>query len=53
MNLAAALIYWVIVALWLTILGTIIFFYVTDQQTAKAICGRRCQQEARLLQPPS
>jgi multidrug resistance efflux pump len=25
----------------------------SDQQTAKAICGRRCQQEARLPQPPS
>ena len=23
----------------------------SDQQTAKAICGRRCQQEARLPQP--
>ena len=30
MNLAAALIYWVIVALWLTILGTIVFFYVRN-----------------------
>jgi diguanylate cyclase (GGDEF)-like protein len=29
-NLAAALIYWVIVALWLTILGTIVFFYVRN-----------------------
>jgi multidrug resistance efflux pump len=25
----------------------------SDQQTAKAICGRRCQQEARLPRPPS
>jgi len=33
MNLAAALIYWVIVALWLTILGTIIFFYVRNPHT--------------------
>ena len=30
MSLAAALIYWVIVALWLTILGTIVFFYVRN-----------------------
>jgi diguanylate cyclase (GGDEF)-like protein len=29
-SLAAALIYWVIVALWLTILGTIVFFYVRN-----------------------
>ena len=33
MNLSAALIYWVIVALWLTILGTIIFFYVRNPHT--------------------
>ena len=31
--MAAALIYWVIVALWLTILGTIIFFYVRNPHT--------------------
>ena len=30
MSLAAALIYWVIVALWLTVLATIIFFYVRN-----------------------
>jgi diguanylate cyclase (GGDEF)-like protein len=30
MSLAAALIYWVIVTLWLTILGTIVFFYVRN-----------------------
>jgi len=29
-SLAAALIYWVIVALWLTILGTIVYFYVRN-----------------------
>jgi hypothetical protein len=33
MNLAAASIYWVIVALWLTIFGTIIFFYVRNPYT--------------------
>jgi diguanylate cyclase (GGDEF)-like protein len=32
-NLAAALIYWLIVALWLTILSTIIFFYVRNPHT--------------------
>lgn len=30
MSLAAALIYWVIVALWLTVLGTIVFFYTRN-----------------------
>ncbi len=30
MHLYAALIYWVIVSLWLTVLGTIIFFYVRN-----------------------
>jgi diguanylate cyclase (GGDEF)-like protein len=30
MNLAAALIYWAIVALWLTVLGTIVYFYVRN-----------------------
>jgi diguanylate cyclase (GGDEF)-like protein len=30
MSLFAALIYWVIVAIWLTVLGTIIFFYVRN-----------------------
>jgi diguanylate cyclase (GGDEF)-like protein len=30
MNLAAALVYWGIVVLWLTILGTIIFFYIRN-----------------------
>ena len=30
MSLVAALIYWVIVALWLTVLGTVIFFYVRN-----------------------
>jgi diguanylate cyclase (GGDEF)-like protein len=29
-SLAAALIYWVIVALWLTVLGTIVFFYIRN-----------------------
>jgi diguanylate cyclase (GGDEF)-like protein len=33
MNLAAALIYWAIVALWLTILGTIVFFYIRNPHT--------------------
>jgi diguanylate cyclase (GGDEF)-like protein len=33
MNLAAALIYWAIVALWLTILSTIIYFYVRNPIT--------------------
>jgi diguanylate cyclase (GGDEF)-like protein len=32
LSVAAALIYWVIVALWLTVLGTIIFFYVRNPQ---------------------
>jgi hypothetical protein len=30
MQLFAALIYWVIVSLWLTVLGTIIFFYIRN-----------------------
>jgi hypothetical protein len=33
MSLFAALIYWVIVALWLTVLGTIIFFYIRNPRT--------------------
>jgi diguanylate cyclase (GGDEF)-like protein len=33
MSLAAALIYWVIVALWLTVLGTIGYFYVRNPHT--------------------
>jgi hypothetical protein len=30
LNLVAALIYWVIVALWLTVLGTIVSFYIRN-----------------------
>jgi signal transduction histidine kinase len=33
MNAAAAMIYWVVVAVWLTVLGTIAFFYVRNPQT--------------------
>jgi hypothetical protein len=33
MSLAAALVYWVVVALWLTILGTIVFFYARNPHT--------------------
>jgi diguanylate cyclase (GGDEF)-like protein len=33
MSLAAALIYWVIVLMWLMVLGTIIFFYVRNPHT--------------------
>jgi diguanylate cyclase (GGDEF)-like protein len=33
MSLFAALIYWVIVVLWLTVLGTVIFFYIRNPQT--------------------
>jgi diguanylate cyclase (GGDEF)-like protein len=33
MNLAAALIYWAIVALWLTVLGTIAVFYIRNPHT--------------------
>ncbi len=31
MNVAAALIYWVIVAVWLTVLGTIAYFYISNR----------------------
>jgi len=30
MSLAAALIYWVIVVIWLTVLGTIVYFYIRN-----------------------
>jgi hypothetical protein len=32
MNAAAAIVYWVVVAVWLTVLGTIVFFYVRNPQ---------------------
>jgi signal transduction histidine kinase len=32
MNAAAAMVYWVVVAVWLTVLGTIAFFYVRNPQ---------------------
>jgi hypothetical protein len=33
MSLAAALIYWVIVLIWMVVLGTIIFFYIRNPHT--------------------
>jgi hypothetical protein len=33
MSLAAALIYWVIVLIWMVVLGTIVFFYIRNPHT--------------------
>src|SRR5262249_16412527 len=60
MSLAAALIYWVIVAIWLTVLATIVYFYIRNPQAfgttrllLAVLCVRYCEKPGRkhLLRP--
>jgi diguanylate cyclase (GGDEF)-like protein len=52
MSLAAALIYWVIVAIWLTVLATIVYFYIRNPQafgTTRLLLAVLCIDTVRNL----
>jgi diguanylate cyclase (GGDEF)-like protein len=52
MSLAAALIYWVIVAIWLTVLATIVYFYVRNPQafgTTRLLLAVLCVDTVRNI----
>jgi diguanylate cyclase (GGDEF)-like protein len=52
MNLAAALIYWVIVAIWLTVLATIVYFYIRNPRafgTTRLLLAVLCVDTVRNL----